>query len=295
VGWDYERLARDLKAAPNVIGLMAWCQTGGWHPFRRLTWLEDDGSSVWNEINTSVTPRIFKHGESAEEAIKAFPDCEPGQASAWIELLRLSHEVIRELLYLPEFARTPLYFRRVRLPPLMGVYWHNLFINHSIKKFLMYVVEDGELCIRDGHAAMKKIARMKELAVTCGLPVEDIEYMKATFGLMALAREYFFRPFDADIEKRLTKAKKAYKKKYPRGSRYRYAVKLDFTPFRVRRRTLGWFFNFCVREQHQYRMIDRILTLRLLPAIYQIARRTRPKMIPKFARKSAMGIDAIFR
>ena len=293
IGWDYERLARDLAAAPNVIGIMAWCQTGGWHPFRRLTWLEN--SSVWTEINTHVTLRLFKEGDSVETAIKSFPLCSSGESAAWIELLRLSHEVVLDLLYVPDFARQTLYFRRVRIPPLIGVYWHNLFINHSIKKVLGYFVTDGEASIRAAHAAMGKIARMKTLAATCGLPVEDIEYMEMTFGLLALAREYFLRPFDDDIRDRLKAAKKAYKRRYPRGTRFRYAVKLDFAPFQLSPRYLNWFFGFCVREQHRYRIVDRLFFLRLLSLIYAVVKRARPKMIPKFARKSAMGIDAIFR
>lgn len=293
VGWDYEHIARDLRSAPNVIGIMAWCQTGGWHPFRRLTWL--DSSSVWTEINTHVTLQIFKNGDSVEKAIKSFPSCRSGESAAWIELLRLSHEVVLELLYVPDFAKQTLYFRRVRVPPLIGVYWHNLFINHSIKKVLGHFVVDGEACIRSGHAALAKIERMEELAEECGLPVDDIEYMKATFGILALAREYFFRPYDEDIRNRLKKAKKKYKKAYPRGTRYRYAVKLDFEPFQLNARYLSWFFNYCLREQHKYRIIDRIFFLRLLALIYSVIKRARPKMIPKFARKSAMGIDAIFR
>ena len=293
VGWDYERLAGELAAAPNVVGIMAWCQTGGWHPFRRLTWLGN--SSPWTEINTHVTLRLFRHGDSVEEAIRSLPDCLPGKSAAWIELLRLSHEVVLDLLYVPDFAHQRLYFRRVRIPPLLGVYWHNLFINHSIKKVLNHFVTDGEACIRSGQTAMKKIGRMKTLAEECGLPVDDIDYMEMTLGILALGREYFFRPYDDEIRKRLKKAKKAYKKRYPRGTRYRYSVQLDFEPFQLNARYLNWFFNYCVREQHTYRIVDRLFFLRFLSLLYSVVRRTRPRMIPKFARKSAMGIDTVFR
>lgn len=293
VGKDYEQIAAELEEAPNIIGIMAWCQTGGWHPFRRLTWLE--GSSVWTEINTHVTLRIFKHGESAETAIRSFPRCQPEHVSSWVELLRLSHEVITELLYVPGFARQTLYFRRVRIPPIIGVYWHNIFINHSIKKVLKHFVPNGEACIRSGYAAMGKIDRMRVVAGECGLPVEDIDYMKHTLGILALAREYFFRPFDREIQNRLKRAKKAYKKLYPRDSRYRYAVKLDFKPFRVGRGSLVWFLDHCIRQHSSYRISDRVFFIHFLSLAYRTLKRRRPRMIPKFARKSAMGIDAIFR
>lgn len=291
IGHDYEQLAIELRDAPNVVGISVWCQTGGWTPFRRLAFL--DGKSVWTEINTFVALRLFKHGELVEEAVSRLPGVE--NAAALSELLRLSEEVVKELLYLPDFARERLYFRRVRIPPLIGVYWHHIFVAHGLKKMLDHFVEDGEASIRSGRAAMAKIRRMRTLALACHLPEEDIEYMEYTFGIIALAREYFFRPYDEDIRKRLEKAKKKYKKRYPNGSRFRYTVKLDFKPFKLNRRYIALFFNHLVRTTPSYRIVDRIVGLRLLSLAYFALKRSRPKVVPKIARKSAMGLDAVFR
>lgn len=291
VGGDYEQLAIELRDTPNVIGISVWCQTGGWTPFRRLAFLEN--SSVWTEINTFVTLRLFKHGELVEEAISHLPNVT--NLPALQELLRLSEEVVVELLYLPEFARRRLYFRRVRIPPLIGVYWHHIFVAHSLKKMLNYFVEDGEASIRAGYAAMTKIRRMRSLALECNLPEEDIEYMEYTFGIIALAREYFFRPFDEEIRSRLKRAKKNYKKRFPKGTRFRYTVKLDFNPFRLNRRYIGFFANYLIRRTPSYRIVDRIVGLRLLSIAYFVLKRSRPRLMPKIARKSAMGIDAVFK
>lgn len=291
IGRDYEQLAIELREATNVVGISVWCQTGGWTPFRRLAFLEEEG--VWTEINTFVALRLFKHGELVEEAISRIPNVQNHAQLA--ELLRLSEEVVIDLLYFPEFARRRLYFRRVRIPPLLGVYWHHIFVAHSLKKLLKHFVGDGETCIRSGRAAMVKIKRMRGLALECHLPEEDIEYMEYTFGIIALAREYFFRPFDEDIKKRLEKAKKKYKKRYPKGTRLRYTVKLDFTPFKLNRRWMSLFFNYLVRHQPSYRLVDKVVGLRLLSFAYFAVKRSRPKMVPKIARKSAMGLDAIFK
>jgi len=291
IGRDYEQLAIELRDAPNVIGISVWCQTGGWTPFRRLAFIDE--SSIWTEINTFVTLRLFKHGEMVEEALTHLPNVE--NRPALIELLRLSEEVITELLYLPDFAKQRFYFRRVRIPPLIGVYWHHIFVAHSLKKMLEHVVDDGEASIRSASAAMAKIKRMRTLALICNLPEEDIEYMEYTLGIVALAREYFFRPFDDEIKERLERAKKKYKKRYPKGSRYRYTVKLDFKPFKLNRRYIGFFKNYLLRKQPGYRFIDKIIGLRLLSILYFALKRTRPKVVPKIARKSAMGLDAIFK
>lgn len=291
IGADYEQIAIELREATNVIGISVWCQTGGWTPFRRLAFIDD--SAIWTDINTFVTLRLFKHGEMVEEALTHLPNVE--NRAALIELLRLSEHVVKELVYLPDFSRQRFYFRRVRIPPLIGVYWHHIFVAHSIKKMLDHVVDDGEASIRSAHAAMSKIKRMRTLALECHLPEEDIEYMEYTLGIMALAREYFFRPFDEEMKSRLKKAKKIYKKRYPKGSRFRYTVKLDFQPFKLNRRYLGFFKSYLLRKRPSYRLVDKIIGLRLLSIAYFVLKRSRPKMVPKIARKSAMGLDAIFK
>ncbi|MDA7926646.1 hypothetical protein N9B21_01255 [Verrucomicrobiales bacterium] len=291
IGRDYEQLAIELREAPNVIGISVWCQTGGWTPFRRLAFIDE--SAIWTEINTFVTLRLFKHGEMVEEALAHLPNVE--NQPALIEFLRLSEEVITDLLYLPDFAKQRFYFRRVRIPPLIGVYWHHIFVAHSLKKVVSRVVEEGEASIRSAHAAMAKIKRMRTLALVCHLPEEDVEYMEYTLGIVALAREYFFRPFDDEMRERLEQAKSKYKKRYPKGSRYRYTVKLDFKPFKLNRRYLGFFKNHLLRKQPSYRFIDKIIGPRLLSIVYFALKRTRPKVVPKIARKSAMGLDAIFK
>ncbi|MDF1753950.1 MAG: hypothetical protein P1U89_14300 [Verrucomicrobiales bacterium] len=291
VGGDYGQFALELKEAPNLAGINVWCQTGGWTPFRRLAFVDDN--AIWTEINTFVTLRIFKHGESWEEALVKHPKCQ--DPASWIELFRLSEEVVKDLLYLPDFARQKLYFRRVRIPTLIGVYWHNIFIAHAVRRMMKHFVKDGEAAIRSGHAALQKIRQMKTLAAKCNLPVDDIEFMEDTFTILALAREYFFRPFTPEIEAKLKSAKKAYKRKYPRGTRFRYALKIDLSPFILNARHLSWFTKYLLRDKPGYRFIDQILGLRLLSYCYLLLKKTRPTMIPKFARKSAMGIDAIFK
>lgn len=291
VGWDYEHFARDLKQAPNLVGICVWCQTGGWHPFRRLAYIGE--GSPWTEINTFVTLRVFRDGIPVEDALKAcLPDA--GQ-SHLLEFFRLADEVIKQLLYVEEFAQQKLFFRRVRIPTLLGVYWNNIFVNHSLRKLMRHFVSDPEDCIRAGRSALGKIDEMKTLAAEANLPVEDIEFMQNTFQILALAREYFFRPYDDEIRRRLKKAKKKYKKAYPKSLRPRYAIRLDFQPFHMRRRFLNWSLAVALRRRRGYRVIDSIFTIHFLSLVYHAIRTTRPKWIPKFARKSAMGIDTVFR
>ena len=295
VGWEYERYVRELRQTPNVIGCMVWCQTGGWVPFRRLAFLEPE--ALWIDLNTFVTIKVMKEGWLVESAVRAFVQ-ERGlpDSGALLELLRLSDEVVRELLYVEEFARQKLFFRRVRIPPQLQVYWGNIFINHSIKKLLNHFVREPESALRAAARCLDRLDRMLELAPQAGVPVEDIQFMRDTFRLLALAREYYFTEFTPELEARLREAKRLYKLAWPkRGLHARYRVKLDFKPFWLRRRYLGWVLELVMRRRKRYRIIDRLLTLHLLSLIYRIVAWRRPHWIPGFAKESAMGVDVVFK
>jgi hypothetical protein len=217
------------------------------------------------------------------------------ELSGYVEFFRLCDEVIKEVLYVEDFASQKIFFRRVRVPTLVGVYWNHIFINHSIRKLLRHFVGDPEASVQQAGAGLGKLERMEAIAEELRLPVDDITFMRRTFEILVLARSYYLMPFDDTIRSRLKKAKKAYKAAYPRGSRFRYKVHLSFKPFRVRRRFLGWMFALVFRQRRGYRLVDHVFTLHLLSRIYRLLRRRRPKLVPKFARKTAMGIDTVFR
>lgn len=295
VGWEYERYARELRQAGQVIGCMVWCQTGGWVPFRRLAFL--DAEAVWTDLNTFVTLRVFKDGWLVEDAVRAFAaERGLGDAEALLELLRLADECVRELLYIEEYARQKLFFRRVRIPPLLQVYWGNIFINHGLRRLLRHFVRDADAALRSARRCLDNLERMRPLAVRVGVPVEDIDYMRDTFAILALAREYCFAEDAPDIEARLRAAKADYKARYAkRGLRPRYRIKLDFRPIWFNPRHLGWALRFLLRRQRGYRVVDRLVILSALSLVYRLLASRRPHWIPGFASRSAMGVEVVFK
>lgn len=291
VGWDYERYAEELKQAPNMLGITVWCQTGGWVPFRRLAFLEP--GSLWTEINTFVTVKIFRDGWSAERALgELAPE---GRRAEFLEFFRLDDDVIKELLYVPAFAAQKLFFRRVRIPTLLGVHWSTIFVNPSLRKLMHHFVREPETTLRQGYAAFAKLKRMKALAAGLELPQEDIDFMKRTFKMLLLARQYYFSSDEKAVQSRLRKARKKYKRRYPKSDRPRYSVRLDFEPSRLRGPFVGWLLAVALRKRRGYRLVDHLFTLRLMSIIYLWVRTARPEWIPKLARKRAMGIDTVFR
>ena len=293
IGRDCERFSRELAAAQNMVGMSVWCQTGGWHRFGRLAFLEEENRDVWIRFNTAAAIGVFKYGKSVETIIQEFSGHE--KAPAVLELLRHADTVILELLYIEEFARQKLFFRRVRVPPMLHMYWDCIFINHGVRKIVSHFMTDPERALRAGHAAAQLFPRMIELAKISDLPTDDIEHMRDAFGMILLARKYYFLPFDEAMAEEIRVAKKLYKTRWPRDIRQRYRIKVSFTPFRLKRRTLAWAIRLMARKKRGYRLIDHLFTLTLLSYVYRIFRTRAPQALPKFMRESAMGVDVLFQ
>jgi hypothetical protein len=292
VGWDYERYLRQLQGARNVIGAWIWIQTGGWLTFRRLTYLQD--SSVWNEINAYVTLRLARDGITTEEAVEAYWRTR-GRPDDWCKLLvflRLSDEVIKELFYIDQLARRKLFFRRVRVPTLLAVFWDLILVNHSLRKFLRCLVEDPEEAVVQGWAALAKIRVMQRLARELGLPERDIAFMHDTFEILAAAREYYFGAFDHAIVQRLADLKRAYKATY---GHQRYGIRLDFSPFPFPRWRLRVLLSLWLRDRRGYRMMDRVLMVQFLSLLSPVLLLTRHRTTAEVVNNRAMGLRKVMR
>lgn len=291
VGWDCEAYARELAEARNLIGFSVWCQTGGWHGFRRRAFLEP--SALWIELNAATILGIMR-GSTVEESVAAFFG--PERSAGALELLRLADAAIRDLLYIREFARKKLFFRRVRVPPLLHIYWDSLFINEAVRTVMSHWVLDPEEALREGEAVFTHFGRMQELARELQLPEEDIAFMKDTFALILLARRYYFLPEDPALIAQIKAAKKAYKARWPRSHRPRYRIRTGFSPFFLTRRTAAWVIRLVIRDRRGYRpVLDHLFSLRVLSWIYRLFRARHEQAMPKFFRKTAMGIDSFFK
>jgi len=161
---------------------------------------------------------------------------------------------------------------------------------------LGHLVRDPEDAIRSGEAAFQNFARMHELAGRLGWPTEDVDFMRDTFHILLLARRYYFQPPTPALEAEILAAKTDYKARWPRPHRQRYRLRTSFEPLPVTMRTLRWLIAIVVRRQRGYRtVLDHIITLRVLAWIYRLFRARYEKSLPKLARKTAMGVDALFR
>ena len=293
IGWDCERFASELSQAENVVGISVWCQTGGWHRFRRRPYLETDDRDIWIRLNTEAAITVFKYAKPATSAVERLLG--PQRAPAAMELLECADTVIRDLLYIGEFARQTRFFRRVRVPPLLHIYWDSVFINHGVRMIMRHFVGDPELDLSTAEAAASLFPRMITLARDAGLPTDDIEHMRDVYNLMLLTRRFYFLPADASHAEQIESAKKAYKQRWPKDVRQRYRIKTSFKPFPMKPSTLSMATNLLLRRRCDYRLLDRLIILPLAWPVLRTLQKVAPNAIPGVFRKSAMGVDVLFK
>ncbi|MEI6562982.1 MAG: hypothetical protein WCO42_01600 [bacterium] len=287
IGWDYERYEKELASCRNVVGAWIWCQTGGWTTSRRITFVKD--SSLWNEINVAVTIRVFKEHQGVESAVRQYCAIHmPGvPAVSLLELLRLSSEVVSELLYVDDYARCAVYFRRLRLPPLMHVLWDAVFITDTMRIFLRHFVRDLEGKISQGYEALRKIQRMIALAEEMGLPAEGLKAQYAVYEVLAVAREYFFRPANPAVESRL---RGLIRRIHQSPAENHYVFVVRFNRSWMGAGLIRFVLRHLLRHRRAYRLADRLVLLRVLAWVGWGLKFVPAHRLPRVAVSQGMGL-----
>ncbi len=290
IGYDYERLAKQLARCDRLVGVSIWCQTGGWSRFTRRTFLD---YSPWNEINVFVTIKIFSEHVSADAAIdeycqKHIPavDCRKLK-----KLLRNSEMVMKRGWYIPGYSDRSFYFRRVRVPPLLWIFWDTILINHALRKVLRSFVPDRKEAIREGYQALSLIKEMRDLARELGIPHESIDFQYATFRILAAAREYFLGRWDPRLPARLEKLAREYELAYPNGFR----IDRDFSPLRIRRSVIRLVVSLLLRQRARYRPFEKALVVRLSGWVYPFVKKYHQNRLPEIAQRQTMGFQMLFK
>lgn len=293
VGWEYEPFQKELDNRDDIIGCSVWCQTGGWSRFHRLTYLKD--SSFWTELNVYVCIQMFRYGASAESAIESFrakriPQADPEE---WGTFLKLSDEVIRNLLYISDFSQRKIFFRRLRVPPLLWVFWDTILVNHSIRKMLRCSVKNSDVCLEEAARALMSLEQMVAMAETLGVPKEDVEFELDTFRVLAAARRYYLAtPYTDSLRREVEILTEEYTRKYPDRA---YHVLMDFRPVRMRKRVMKLIMALVFRDRRGYRWIDYVFTIHVLAFIHPFIRRICRGVIPSFAEQQAMGYETLLK
>jgi hypothetical protein len=290
VGWLYARYLTALRERPcNLVGMYA-IQAGGWAPFRRLAFCGD--GSLWNELNTYATIELFTTEQSVEQIVAAF--CRQrgiADADRFRRLLELSDEAIEEGLYIREFAAHAVYFRRVRVPPLIWVFWSNVTTSGLVGTLHRYLVRDKTAAVAEGHRAVEKVRAMVRLADELGLAADGLRFQLDTFAILASLREVLLGVDTAATHARLAGLVADYRRTY--AVRYRLD---DATSERTGfGRSAALLFHILIRRHRHYRRRDRVLLNRHVSRLKAFLVRRQQANLPRFVNKQGMAADVLLR
>ena len=291
VGRQYESYRDQLADSPTLRGISVWCQTGGWSHFDRLTFL--DNSSPWNELNAVTAYQLFSSDRSAadilrEFCVQRFPDTDTEKL---IELIELFDSLIDQLWYFAPFARKPIWFRRLQLPPLLWIFWDTIIVNRALRLvFRTYIEETDQLKKLDKQQRVE-IGRLRRLIKELKIEKKGLSLGADTFRMLYTLRRFYLGKGGRKREKKIHARLEKYHARHPSG----FQVECDFSPFRIRWVTTGALFGTLMRHQPGYRLVDRLILLPLSGWIYLLLKRWQRHRIPELAERQALGLELFFR
>jgi hypothetical protein len=285
VGFDYETYYNQLKGNNNVVGIHVWCQTGGWSVNKNLTFLKK--SSFWNELNTKVTINIFKKGNSCEKALKEILNYRFNKEKniLFIDFLKKSDFVIKNLLYDPFFYKKELYFNRIKIPTNPHVYWENVIVNKFTFELYNCSVGEKEKSIELGFYALKMIKEMREISKKIGL-CYDFRFHYKTFKIFFHLRKLIYTYGTNETEVRLLISN--YKIEFPSG--YKFHVTNQIT----KNSYIRFFIKVFFRKGQKYRLFDKLFFNIFTKKIFFLILKIFKNKLPSFINKQGMKIENFF-
>ncbi|MBD3384128.1 glycosyl hydrolase family 67 [candidate division KSB1 bacterium] len=270
VGWQYERYFRQLAGTINFTGISVWCQTGGWSKWQNLTFIKR--SSPWNELNTTAAIEIFKNGSSADSVLHALYN------KQITDFITLCHETFTNIIYIKNLSVMTLYLRRLRLPPLLWIYWDHVIINPLVMALYNFVGHQEFSVPRD---ELKKIKKMGKK-----LNISNIDFIYDTLLILAKCHRAITQKY---INTKLIHEIAKYEKKYPNG--LVFSVRTSQQNFGYTR-TL---FKLFLRKQAKYRPLDYVLLSPPASYLIRLLVKSLTKHMPGFVNKQAMPIEELFK
>lgn len=290
-GWMHARHRDALRAGGANMAGCSVVQAGGWSPWSQLAFVE--AGSLWSELNLYTTLRIWL-GESPDDSVRAFcaERCPAkGDPETLLIFLRHADRAIEHGLYIREFAQRSLYFRRIRIPPLIWTSWRDVTATGLVALLHRHIVTDPARAVIEGRAAVDEVEAMCALAPELGLPMAPLEFQLDTFRILALAREVLLGVATTETWRRLEGLLPDYQSRYPYG--YRFALGPDTLAGADRLARL--LLRLVVRARHRYRPRDRLmLTPPISRAKIWLSRRL-TKRLPTFVNKQGMSTEVLLR
>ncbi len=291
VGRQYQQYRDALVSCPTLRGISVWCQTGGWSHFDRLTFLPS--SSPWNELNTVAALQLFASEKSADEILEDF--CRERFTNTdldkLVEVVKKFDLLIDHLWYFTPFAQRSIWFRRLRVPPLLWIFWDTILINRALR-LVLHAFQENLKELRQKDKEQRVILRqLKTLVAELEVEKKDLTMAVDTFSLLIVLRGFYLGKAGEKREKKIKTKLKTYQQKHPQG----FAMECDFAPFHIRWITTGLFFGIFLRRKSRYRAFDRFMLIPLTGWMFPLVKRWQRHRIPEIAERQAAGVEIFFR
>lgn len=291
IGKQYEQYRDSLRNNPAFCGISNWIQTGGWSHFDRLSFLGN--GSPWNEMNSYITIQLFQtkksHIELAREFLsKQFPGKNP---DSLLKLVSLFDELIDTVWYFEEYASREIWFRRLRVPPLLWIFWDTILVNRGLRFFMRAFFKAPEIVRESDKSKREKLKRIETIATKLALPEELWHCGVDTFDLLISIRHYYLGRGSEQREMRVLRKIAQYREKHPKG----FQVEADFSPFHIRWITAWILFSILLRDRSEYRFLDRVLLIPLTGWLFPLFKQFQKNRFPELANRQAIGIELFFR
>jgi hypothetical protein len=287
VGWDYETIISQLAQNPYLKGISVWCQEGGWSSWKSITFLEQ--SSKWTELNTIACVELYEHyiknpqqktlqrnnTKSLTHISIADAIVTKHMTKKILIFLRAYYRITQRLLY----ARTSddYYLRRIRIPPLLWLYWDSIIVNKTSRAFIKRMQYEYEPINYDEITLIQTLAKNAEL--------ENAEYIADTLRLFWHGREALL---DVQHTKELKKFGEMYDAKYPNT----YKCTIDEEEPSI---LMSLILKLAIRSKRPYRIIDRILLSKPMSFLLELYVGAMQKHMPKLANQQGMSLKTFFK
>ena len=197
--------------------------------------------------------------------------------------------MIKNLYYDPPFAKKILYFNRVRIPPLLHIFWDYVTLTDSIIIFHNIYNKNGEISLKKGRSALKKLEQMKKLNKELKLPY-NYQFHYFSLKLFYFVRKLLYLPDKKKHLDKLLQYEKVYLEHFPYG--YKLYTKISRHEIRPFFRFITW---LLIRKRSNYRFIDKLLFNKMTAKLILLGYKKMRKNFPEFMDKQAMPIETFLK
>jgi len=288
VGYDYYNYYLESIKNKSIIGISVWCQTGGWSKSKFISIINKSG--FWGTLNTFVTIKIFKEQMSVDDSLRLFYSqaISKGTYKLFKKFIDISDNLVNNVLYDPGFTKNDLYINKLRLPPLLYVFWDNVIVNKGLVGIFNSFISNKIESTKISSNSLDKIKELKKIGNKLHIPY-NYRLHYDTMLLFYLIRQLMYNPNDIELLNRIEKLIEQYHDNYP--EHYKFSISENFnSPAGL----LIFLIKLVIRKKKRFRILDNLIFNPITSFLIITIIKLNKKSFPEFAGKIAMPVENFF-